>query len=263
MSVYPHHERAIERVVELFREEADVEAVLLGGSVAHGFARPDSDIDVVIVVSDEDFAARQRDGRLHFYDAELAAYPGGYVDGKYVTAGFLRSVAEKGSEPARFAFKDSRILYSRLDGLEEIVGRIASYPTEAKADRLLRFEAQFEAWHWYAGEALRLGNQYLLGVAVAKLVLFGGRMILAHNELLYPYHKWFLGALESAPDRPADLMAIIADLYASPTAENVERFYESIKGFREWSSAETPWPVQFMMDSELNWTEGSTPVDDL
>jgi hypothetical protein len=58
-------------------------------------------------------------------------------------------------------------------------------------------------------------------------------------------------------------MAIIADLYSSPSAESVERFYESIKGFREWGSAETPWPVQFMMDSELNWVEGSTPVDDL
>jgi hypothetical protein len=69
----------------------------------------------------------------------------------------------------------------------------------------------------------------LLGTSVSKLILFGGRLILAHNELLYPYHKWFLKVLEQAKDKPSDLLACIQTLNESPTVENSEAFYEKVK----------------------------------
>lgn len=261
--MYPHHAETIQRVVEHFQADAEVEALLLGGSVAHGFERPDSDVDVMFVVSDESHAARSRLGKLVYSGSELCVAPTAYVDGKYLTTAMLRAVAEKGSEPARFAFQDSRVLFSRLDGLEATLTRIVRYPVEAKAERMMRFAAQLEAWNWYASEALKHGNPYLLGVAVDKLVLFGGRLILAHNELLYPYHKWFLRVLEGAHDKPVGLMSAILALYADPSAEAIGRFYELVKGFRDWDSSGVFWPVQFMADSELNWLNGPAPVDDL
>jgi predicted nucleotidyltransferase len=261
--VYPHHTETVQRVVEHFRDDGEVEALLLGGSVAHGFARPDSDIDIEIIVSDASHAERSRTGRLQFVDFELSTYPKGYVDGKYLSPGLLGQLAEKGSEPARFAFKDARVLFSRLDGLDETLARITRYPVEGKADRMARFAAQLEAWNWYASEALKHDNRYLLGVSVAKLVLFGGRLILAHNELLYPYHKWFLRVLETAPDKPTELMPAIDALYAEASAETIACFYEMVKSFRDWGLGGVPWPVQFMADSELNWVDGPAPIDDL
>jgi hypothetical protein len=53
------------------------------------------------------------------------------------------------------------------------------------------------------------------GDAARKLVLFGRRLVLAHNEVLYPLHKWFWRVLED------------------PSEENVEVFYQLWKGFRE------------------------------
>ena len=113
----------------------------------------------------------------------------------------MRQVAERGSEPARFAFQDARILFSRVAGLEALLRAIARYPAAGKEARMRRFYAQFEAWHWYAHEALRLDNRYLLGAAISKMVLFGGRLILTHNDRLYPYHKWFLKQLEQRTGR--------------------------------------------------------------
>lgn len=261
--MYAHHAETIQRVVDHFRGDVELEALLLGGSVAHGFERPDSDVDVMFVISDESHAARNRMGKLVYSSSELCVAPTAYVDGKYLTAAMLRAVAEKGSEPARFAFQDSRVLFSRLDGLEAMLARIVRYPLEAKAERMMRFAAQLEAWNWYASEALKHENPYLLGVSVDKLVLFGGRLILAHNELLYPYHKWFLRVLEVAPDQPAGLMPAIRALYVDPSVEAIGRFYELVKGFRDWDSSGVFWPVQFMADSELNWLNGPAPVDDL
>jgi hypothetical protein len=185
------------------------------------------------------------------------------VDGKYLSLNFVRQVSEKGSEPARFAFEGSQVLFSRVAGFQEAVCNIAEYPVSEKMDRIRRFYAQFEAWHWYCGEALAKNNQYLLGTARSKLILFGGRLILAHNEMLYPYHKWFLKVLEGAKEKPSDLMDCIQALAEAPTAGTIETFYERIKTFQPWSDTPHSWPVQFLLDSELNWMDGKTPVDDL
>jgi hypothetical protein len=58
-------------------------------------------------------------------------------------------------------------------------------------------------------------------------------------------------------------MVCIRALTESPTAETVEAFYETVKTFQPWSENPYTWPVQFLFDSELNWIDGKTPVDDL
>ena len=99
--------------------------------------------------------------------------------------------------------------------------------------------------------------------ATQDSILFSGRLILAHNELLYPYHKWFLRVLESAREKPDGLLESIQQLNAASTKDNIESLYEKIKSFRPWIQGEFSWPTQFMFDSELNWLDGKTPVDDL
>jgi predicted nucleotidyltransferase len=261
--MYSHHSQSIQIVKEYFQRDPEVQALLLSGSIAHGFQSPTSDIDIMISVSEEDYQKRLRTEHLHFFNTDLCTYESGYVDGKYLSLNFVKQVLAKGSEPARFAFEGSQVLFSRVDGFAEDVCKIAEYPVAEKAERIKRFYAQFEAWHWYCGEALTKGNKYLLGTSVSKLILFGGRLILAHNERLYPYHKWFLKVLERAREKPSDLMATIQALTESPTAETVEAFYEKVKTFQPWSDDPYHWPVQFLFDSELNWMDGNTPVDDL
>ncbi len=261
--MYPHHLRSIQNVTEYFQRDPEMLALLLGGSIAHGFETPTSDIDLMIFVSDEDYKRRFAENRIHFFNQELTTYDGGYVDGKYSTHGFVKQVIEKGSEPARFAFAGAQVLFSRINGFEEDIRKAAEYPIMSKVENIKRFYAQFEAWHWYCGEALRLKNQYLLGTSLSKFVLFSGRLILAHNELLYPYHKWFLKVLEGAKEKPSGLLESIHHLNASPTTENIEALYETVKGFRRWIEGDFNWPTQFMLDSELNWMDGRTPVDDL
>lgn len=259
----PHHQQTIENVTRHFASDPEVLALLLGGSLAHGFASPTSDVDVMIIVSDEVYAERLRAERVHFFSRELCPYPEGYVDGKYLSEGFLAQVQARGSEPARFAFQEAQILFSRLAGLAEQLQAIAHYPTDDKAHRISRFYAQLEAWYWYAGEALKLGNRYLLNLSAGKLVLFGGRMLLAHNERLYPYHKWFRRVLEAVPDQPAGLRDHIDALLAAPNRETLDQFYAAIKNFRTWEGSTANWPTQFMLDSEWNWQDGPPPIDDV
>ena len=263
--MFPHHAATIENAKEHFRRQPEVLALLLGGSIAHGFALSDSDVDILIVLSDDAYAERVQTGKLTFNEPSLATYPGGYVDGKYISLPFIRKVAEKGSEPARFAFDGCQILYSHLDGLDEEIQKAAAYPVDQQADRIAHFAGQLPAWRWFTSEARRQGNPYLMSVAVNKLILFGGRLILAHNELLYPFHKWFLAVLEKAPSKPDGLMDALQKLQKDPSTDNVEAFYNLVKDYREWDPAMNwvRWGARFMADVELTWMDDRTALDDL
>ena len=88
----------------------------------------------------------------------------------------------------RWAFDGARVLFDRIDGsgLEQAIRAPLVYPVAEKLERQRRFRAQLEIWAWYTTEAINKKNKYLLHTDVGKLILFGGRLILAYNEMLYP-----------------------------------------------------------------------------
>ncbi len=146
-----HHQQSIDNVTRHFEREPEVLALLLGGSLAHGFATPSTDVDVMIVVADEVYAERLSSGQVHFFNRELCTYPEGYVDGKYISRSFLELVRTRGTEPARFAFQDAQVLFSRLDGLPELLAEIARYPVAEKTDHLWRCLAAGSSWRTTSG----------------------------------------------------------------------------------------------------------------
>ena len=58
--MYKHHEGSIVKMTEYYRENPEIIALFLIGSVATNTERPDSDLDGVAVVSPEYFAEKQR-----------------------------------------------------------------------------------------------------------------------------------------------------------------------------------------------------------
>ena len=261
--MYSHHEESILNITRKLKTDKEILAVLIGGSVAHGFAKEDSDIDIMLVISEADYLKRVESKRLHYFETEDCTYEGGYVDGKYMSVEFLEKAARQGSEPARFAFKNAICTYSAIKGIEELLTRITTYPKATKHDKISAFYAQLQAWRWYCHEALKHSNTYLLNHSVSNLILFGGRLILAYNETLYPYHKWFLRVLSEVLHKPDNLMENINALLESQTKENVEKLFECVNGFADWDMTNGNWPNRFMLDSELNWLNNTTPVGDL
>jgi predicted nucleotidyltransferase len=257
----PHHERAIEKLVENIRANERYLALIIGGSVAKGMEREDSDIDVILIVTDEEFEKRKKRNRYLYYETQFCDYPGGYIDGKIVNLQYIKNVAERGSEPARDAFRDSWIAHSKIPELEELLIKIPVYQKEEKLEKIRKFYAQFEIAHWFIQEAERRKDEYLLTRAITDLILFGGRLILAHNEILYPYHKLFLQILEKANEKPEHLMSLIQDLLKNRNSANAQALFEAIKNFRKWEIRELA-PIRFMIDTEWAWLDGKIYVGD-
>jgi hypothetical protein len=262
VALYPHHQRTINRLIDRFQGDSNYLALLIGGSLVKGYGNASSDVDFVLIATDEEYARRQLEHALTYYAVDLCDYPGGYVDGKIVNVAFLEEVADRGSEPARAAFEKVIVAYSHLPQLADLLRRITAYPEAGHAEKIRSFYAQLLAMQWYVGEAEKHNNPYLLMHAVADLVLFGGRLILAHNRMLYPYHKWFLRALQDAPQKPDDLMALIDQLLNKPNKANGDRLCEAILDFTAWDTPPGGWPTRFLEDTEWAWRTGNAAVGD-
>ncbi|VBB85992.1 Putative protein of unknown function [Podospora comata] len=264
--MHDHHKESIAKITAYFEADPTVMGLILTGSIAHGFDRADSDVDVLIVVSDDDFARRLETGKLTMVSPDLCTYEGGFVDAKYTCLSLINQTAEKGSEPARWAYDGAQLLFSRFDPpniLQNAIKNIASYQTEGKENRIMRFRVQLQIWRWYCSEGRKKNNPYLLNLAASKLVLFGGRLILAHNEMLYPFHKWFLRLLGDAPEKPEGFMDLVDRVIRDPTEANTEHFFEVVANWKEWATSPNRPGALYMVDSELNWLYLQTPVDDL
>lgn len=261
--MFKHHQETIEIVSKKLMQQQNILALMVGGSIAHGFAGPNSDLDIFLIVSEEEYTARFKEGNLCYWENESCTYQEGYIDGKYISKRFMEKVARQGSEPARFAFKDTLTVFSRIGRLDELINQITRYPVEQKDEKIAKFYAQVEAWRWFSQEALKHQNLYLLNYAVPNLILFGGRLILAYNETLYPYHKWFLRVLERVDRKPQKMMELIDRMLQEKSLECIEEFYQSIIQFNDWGFSGLNWGNRFMLDSELSWMHDHIPVSDL
>ena len=262
MQIRKHHQRAIDRLADSYRDDPRFLGLIIGGSVAKGYARDDSDVDFLIIATDAAFEECLRRRDLFINRRDLCDYDGGFVDGKIINLAFLEDVAEKGNEPSRAAFEGAFAAYSHVPNLDELLQRIPVYPEAGHDERVKAFYSMAFIQHWLFHEAERHGNRYTLTRAASQLALFAGRLILAHNRRLFPYHKWLPRTLESVSERPANLMASFNALIEDPRGEHATALFELIRNFQDWGVSDLEAYTWFMTDIEWSWMGGTTPIED-
>ena len=114
MQIRDHHQRTIDRLADAYRDDRRFRGLIIGGSVAKGCAREDSDVDFLIIATDEDFTQHRAERDLFINRTDLSDYDGGFVDGKIINLAFLEDLAEKGNEPSRAAFEGAFVAYSHV-----------------------------------------------------------------------------------------------------------------------------------------------------
>ena len=193
----------------------------------------------------------------------ICTYEGGYVDCKVVNLSFLYLVSKQGSDAARYAFEGVQIVFSRITDLEVTLEGIVKFPIEEQESRRRRFISQVLAWKWYFSQGVEKDNQYLITLATHKLILFGCRIVLNENEMLFPFHKWLIARTKEAKKKPKQFDAVIEKLASQPDYEIAKELVELLLTFLGLEEKNIDWPNQYMVDSEFNWLYKQTPVDDL
>ena len=249
--MYKHHQEAIDNISRKMEADPEVQALIIAGSIAHGFALPESDVDILIVVTEEDYEKRKKENRRLYWEDVGDIYEGGYIDGKYITVDFIRNLTPGGNEPEKFAFTDVYAAFSRIPGLDGLMKQAAGYPARYRDARMRRLFARFHEWNYFYEESRKKNNLYLETKAVCNLIHFGGRSILAYNRMLYPFHKWLLRVLESAPEKPDGIMSLIQTCVETRSPDTVKEYIETVKGFTDWGFQDKDWPKILMSGEEL------------
>lgn len=259
--MWKNHKKAIEILRDKFKGNDAFTAMIISGSIARGRAKESSDVDIVLVASEAEYERRAQKKQLHYLTRDVE-HKGGVVDGKVVDKSFLREAADRGSEPTRAAFIDSYCLYSHDDEIQDLIRRIPVYQESEREEKMKSFWAQLHSANWYYKQAGKRDDPYLRMFSVNKMVLFAGRLILAHNRILYPYHKWFLKTLETAPERPDGLTELMTQAMDGYHEENVQRLFDAVITYKDWIKPPEGWAVRYNQDSEYNWLNHPAPLED-
>ena len=252
--MYPHHQRTTENLLRLFEGNRDVLAIILGGSVAKGLERPDSDVDAIVVITDERYADLAKENRLSECITEGCDYQGGYFDLKYCTKDYLRAVAERGSEPSRNAFVCAKCLFSSDEEITQLVPQIGMFQRAEKADKMLSFYSALALNHGYFWDASE-DNLYLRIRAAADIVLFGYRLLLQDSQILFPCHKALSQTVMRMENKPEGIGEKEHNLLTRLDDESKKAFIDAILGAIDYAPPQD-WSLiltRYINDNEQWW----------
>jgi hypothetical protein len=258
--MYAHHKRAIARISERMQADPDVLALVIIGSVARGDASAGSDLDGYLVLTDTAYQARQAAGVQSWSADELCDWPGAAAGGLIVALAMFADLAERGPEPARYAFTGAFAAFSSVPDLDVLLQRIPVYPEHERTEKLISFASQLPVHLAYLRLGEYSGNAYLLAETAVELVRFGGRLILAHNRMLYPSRKWFMRELARAPEQPPGLLDLAERLIQTPSIAHAQAFCDAVLGFAPWPRPPEGTLARFQRDRELHWRSGPAPL---
>lgn len=254
--MYKHHEESIHHLVDMFAGNPDVLAIILGGSIAKGRERIDSDIDAIIIVEESMYQDLKRENRLSECIFGHCTYEHGYFDLKYFTKDYIMKASQKGSEPTRNSFIGAKCIFSRDAEIEDIIKKIPVYPVWEKEDKILSFYSALllnNGFFW--GEAQKANDLFLKTRVATDIVLFGMRMLLAYNEKLFPCQKWLMRIAAELDKRPEDIVAKANAFLQMMNDETKDDFVNAILSFCHWNIPEnyTVTLTRFVEDHEQWW----------
>ena len=242
--------------------EADALALVLVGSVARGTERPDSDVDVYLVVGEDAFARARDADRLSYIETDAATYEGGYVDVKVVSAAYLAAADERGDEPTRASLVGARVVWSRLPGLEGLVQRISDPGPEFFRARGASFIAQMRLQGGYfLGQGEKRDDPYLVAWASLHMISAADRALLSSGRVLFRGHKYLREMVGALPELPPGYERLIDAQLREPTAERGREIMRRVEAFRDWGLPAEATLSRYIEETELAWLFLTTPPE--
>lgn len=181
-------------------------AIVLDGSIVKGNARPDSDVDAIVVVTQEKYEALKAENRLAEVIAGHCTYEGGYFDIKYKTKRIMERAALHASEPTRNAFVKAKVIYATDSEIQPLVEKIASYPEAERAEKVKCFNANLQLNRGYFLYCVKEDNAYMRAHLAQEIVYSVYRLILAENRELFPCNRRLEGTVQKCKRRPENIL---------------------------------------------------------
>ena len=231
-----HHQDSIQNMIAHYRENPEIRALFLIGSVATGTERADSDLDGVAVVS-QGYCERLRNGAgLEEVYYGKCTYPGGYFNIHYMSRRDMEKLAESGSEPMRNMFCRARPLFCDQPGLEELAVRIPVFQKSEAAAKQLRFYCtlkMYRTYYWTVCKPRGFMRFHTADGMVYNLY----RLILLENQILFPSMRKLEEYVSRAPDKPEGIIETCGRFMQTLSDEDCAAVVEA---YEAWTAYDYP-----------------------
>lgn len=231
--MYRHHEESLKIMEKMFREKEGVIALVFGGSVAKGVERPDSDLDGMVIVTDEYYEHLLEENRLTEVISGYCTYEGGYFDVKYMTKEYLRQAARKGSEPTRNSFVKSRVLFSDDPEIEELVAAIPVFQEKERKEKMISFYCDMQLNYGYFWKACRPEGYMKIRVA-SEIIYCIYRLILQENRVLFPCNRRLEETVAGVENKPEGIVELCRQFSETPEDGLADRIVSAYHGWTSW-----------------------------
>ncbi len=264
--LWPHHEAAIASLIPELEQTDEAVALVIAGSLTKGWGRPESDLDGHLLINDDAMAARlKRDDLVFKPVGEHCDWDGGYFDLKCVTWGLLEEAADHAGEAYRASFSNAIVPWTKhnddQEKLDALIERITAYPEAGHAEKVMQLACHLEGIRWYAGEAEKRGDAYLMLWTTQRAVALASRLVLAHNRVLFPYHKWMLRSVASCQQKPDGFLEAVNAAVKTPSRATVEPVCDLALHWQDWGKP-AQWWNPWIRRTEWAWRYGPPALDD-
>ena len=138
--------------------------------------------------------------------------------------------------------------------MQTLICKISKFQIKEKSEKMLSFYSAFNLNYGYFWRVSN-NNPYLRLKVCSDIVLFGLRLILQNNEVLFPCHKSLLDTTEKLSCKPQNIISLTNNFITSPTEDTKNEFVNAVLDFIEYEPPKNYNEVltRFIDDNELWW----------
>lgn len=243
--MYKHHIESIENMIKHYRDNPEIKALFLIGSVATGTERPDSDIDGVAIVSKDYYELKKNNEGLEEVYHGKCTYEGGYFNIHYMTRKDLEQLAANGSEPMRNMFSCARVLFCDEPDLPDLITGIPIFQKNEAQTKRFRFYCTFKMYYTYFWLSCK-PEGYMRHHVADGMIYNLYRLILIENEILFPSMRKLEEYVMRAPNKPKH---IIEKCHAFMETLSDEDCLVLVEDYEAWTSYDYPRDHKVVMNN--------------
>ncbi|MCL2443147.1 MAG: nucleotidyltransferase domain-containing protein [Treponema sp.] len=240
-----HHIESIKNMTKHYRENHEIKALFLIGSVATGTARPDSDIDGVAIISQEYHDHKKNNEGLEEVYYGKCTYEGGYFNIHYMTLEDLIKIDKSGSEPMRNMFSRAVTLFCDDPVYEELAKKIPVFQKQEATPKQFRFYCTLRMYYGYFW--VNCKPEGFMRHHIADGMIYNlYRLILLENEILFPSMRKIEEYVRLAPNKPEGIIEKCHKFMQTLSDDDCKAIVDS---YETWTSYDYPKDDNIIMNN--------------
>jgi len=260
MKITAEQAETIELLTIDAKENKDIIALILCGSLVKGTSTEHSDVDVFVMVTDEEFEKRKAN-KDYFCGTlfDQSKYPAP-VDGKVVNKEYISRIWVDGNESVKGNFLQIKILFSHDLEVTDILNN-ADKTNYDKAENIKKFYALMKSNRFKADDDMN--NIMQVKFCIFNTVFFACRLALAHNDIYYPCIKLIEKELAKCKELPDNFIAQMRRVLETYSIDELEKFYDLTEEYFKQYRFDDKIRKGYVIENEDFWFFKIRPYDEI